>query len=428
MDVSRLNKWSNYARNLGNEIESLKTLSMQGSSSFEANLHNERKKNMMGLPDGSKIFRYPHDLLSNPNYTMYMLIDIHEPDQTALRTRREEIVKQETVDGIKSYFRDLAASGLRAVGQDPSQTDVSGIVDRGIDGLAAGLRPFASGLRAFYAGKGGPRSNYVIRPGADMNGNPLASNYRSWVEEETGIPVVSTKRVGGIYLYMPTGFETSYGIDYEDSNMAGMDMLKMGTALMDKEVDPLVSGEISRKLGFANLKLLNKAAELVPGFEGDFSKFVSAQNRQVVNPMSLHLFKEVKRREFTFPYTFLPTNYEEVKNIHAIINALKYYAHPERSQYGRFLDYPAEFKIWFRETNGSDNYWLPSIQKCVLKNIKVKYGDDASFSVFERNPGRGSPPTKITLELTFGELEILTRERFAEPTTSDGLEGRTWGA
>jgi hypothetical protein len=27
----------------------------------------------------------------------------------------------------------------------------------------------------------------------------------------------------------------------------------------------------------------------------------------------------------------------------------------------------------------------------------------------------GSAPTKITMELTFGELEILTRERFANP-------------
>ena len=52
-----------------------------------------------------------------------------------------------------------------------------------------------------------------------------------------------------------------------------------------------------------------------------------------------------------------------------------------------------------------------SIRGADGKEFKVKYGEETTFTTFQ-NDGYGSAPTKITMELSFSELEILTRDRF----------------
>ena len=99
-------------------------------------------------------------------------------------------------------------------------------------------------------------------------------------------------------------------------------------------------------------------------------------------------------------------------NCHEIINTLKYFSHPKRSEgSGRFLDYPAEFQIYFLQGDGRNNTYMPYIFKCALTEIKVTYGEETTFSTFESD-GFGASPTKIKLDLSFSEMEILTRERF----------------
>jgi hypothetical protein len=51
-----------------------------------------------------------------------------------------------------------------------------------------------------------------------------------------------------------------------------------------------------------------------------------------------------------------------------------------------------------------------------LKDIKVKYGDEAVMSTFYDE--QGPIPTKIVMDLSFSELEILTNDRM--PWTGGG--------
>lgn len=447
----------------------LKKMLNRPLSAFEELLHSKSTSENEKLHRNPKILRYPYDLMMNPEHGMYMKIDIYEPDATALATRRKTFADEAMLNkkleefrrdilqktdnetlkkllGGRDYNRAADLTGLvnqlselpppvgdiafpqydidvdsfvKAAGEirkqqglpaneksetaDKEKFDWGGIVQKGALAFAEALDVQATATK--LAVMGGMRASKLVGPYFEQ---PMSS----WVEEETGMPSQGQNRVGGVYLYMPTTIEASYGIEYESSNMAGMDMLQLPNALLSSDVSPDVTREIARKIGFANLKVLDKVAQFVPGFDGSFEKYMSAQTRQVTNPMSLHLFKEVKRREFTFPYVFLPRSREEVQHIHRIINTLKYYAHPQRSSSGRFLDYPAEFKITFMENDGTENFYLPIIQKCALSGIRVKYGDDATYSVFTRDIS-GSPPTKVTMELTFSELEILTRERFS---------------
>ena len=368
-----------------NEIRAVEALLSRSSSQFEDRLYNTGRGKSEGY------YKYPYDLLSNPTLQSVMKIEIYDTGGGTLDTKRNQFqtITTSIVDNITSSIR----SG--EVVNNTQPTDIAGMIGAGAGAILEGIGAiFNTGKQALVDG--------------DLQGQGLGRD--SYTEEQTGLSGLTQKILQSIYLYMPTGLEVGYGLEYEDSSMAGLDNLKLAKAIA--QGDQASARDIGKKLGLANLKVLDSLGDLVGAESGTFSKFASAQQRQVTNPMALHTFKEVKRREFNFAYTFLPRNQEEMQTCHEIIGLLKYYAHPKRSAgSGRFLDYPAEFGISFLMADGTLNGYLPQILKCALKSISIKYGEDTTFTTFSQD-AFGAAPTKITMSLTFSELEILTRDRF----------------
>jgi len=371
------------------DISELQGLLNRQQSAFERRLYRDDRD--LGY------YKYPYDLMSDPSMQSMMCIEVWDNNPASLDTKRKAFENL----AVKLFGKTKAAAA-KAQADAPAgkKNDLMGIVD-----AAAGAASEAANLFV------GTLSQAALGGNLDAEGK----GRDSYTEEQTGVGGGTSQVLQRIYLYMPTGLEVGYGIEYEDASMSSLDTLKLPKALASGDVN--AARDLGKKLAFANLKVLDKLGELVGAESGTFSKFASAQQRQVVNPMSLHLFKEVKRREFTFAYTFLPRNRMEMNTVYEIIGLLKFFAHPKRSEgNGRFLDYPAEFSITFLNRNNQENVYLPKILKCSLQGIKVKYGDDAAFSTFapddvNDNMSMGAP-TKITMELSFSELEILTRDRF----------------
>jgi hypothetical protein len=366
-----------------NEISAVEALLSRASSQFENRLYNA------GRAWG--YYKYPYDLLSNPALQSIMKIEIYDTGGGALDTKRNRF------QNIASSLVDKITDSI-GIGEKPisiGSVDISGMVGAASGAILEGIGVIVNTAEQALLG-------------GDLQSQGLERD--SYTEEQTGLNGLTQKIIQSIYLYMPTGLEVGYGLEYEDSSMASLDNLKLGKAIV--QGDQAAARDIGKKLGLANLKVLDSLGDLVGAESGTFSKFASAQQRQVTNPMALHTFKEVKRREFNFAYTFLPRNQEEMQTCHEIIGLLKYYAHPKRSEgNGRLLDYPAEFGISFLMGDGTVNGYLPQILKCALKSISVKYGEDTAFATFTQD-AFGAAPTKITMSLTFSELEILTRERF----------------
>jgi len=373
---------------IGNELAALESLmNRPGSISFENRLAGEITARSKGY------FKYPSDLLTDESHQTIMRIQIYENDPQYLATKRE-VTSRLANSLADSLFG--AQNSAEAQDENAGKIDFARIVDAGFEALSAGVGVIAdTAVQAISAG--------------DLKGT--GKNRDSYTEEQTGVAGGTKKNPNFevIFLYMPTGLEVGYGMEYEDSNMAAMDNLKIAKAVI--EGDAAAARDIGKKLGLANIKVLDKVGELMGIESGTFAKYMSAQQRQVVNPMSLHLFKEVKRRDFSFSYTFLPRNREEAITCYRIIDLLKFHAHPKRSEgNGRFLDYPAEFQISFIDQKGRENPYLPYIHKCVLKDIKVRYGEETTMATFKDD--LGAIPTKIILDLSFSELEILTQDRF----------------
>lgn len=371
-----------------NALESL--LMGTNPSAFENRLYKRGE-------DMSKIrhFKYPLELMSHEAHMGAMMFEIYDTNPQYLATKRNRINIMPKEDS-KTVKKAQAAAQK---GVASNEIDIVGAASAAVEG--AGNQMIAGAELAFTAGVSNPQRS-----------NRLARN--SFVEEATGVgggtSIVDTR----IYLYIPNNIQADYGFEYETTDMASLDSLKLPKAMAEGSAE--AANAIAKKIAMSNMKKLEGTVSKIPGVEladGVIGKSIEASQRQIVNPMQLHLFKQVKRRSFSFAYTFLPKSREEMMNCHAIMNLFKFYSHPATSGAGRFLDYPAEFQIRFINTDKNNNYF-PYILKCALTGMKVTYGEETVMSTFMEDQ-YGAPPTKIKMELSFDELEILTRDRF-DPT------------
>lgn len=135
---------------------------------------------------------------------------------------------------------------------------------------------------------------------------------------------------------------------------------------------------------------------------------ISAFSKVAKNPHMEYIFEKVSNRTFNFSFIFTPKSSQESSNIREIIKLLKKTAHPKinamSGNSGMFYDYPCVYDIDF-VTNDSSNEWLPQISTCILTSIKSSPISDSGFSTFY-----DGAPTKISLSLSFEELNALSRE------------------
>lgn len=372
----------------GNAIERL--LIGRNQTDFERKLYR-RGEDL----SSSNYFKYPMELMQDDAHMGAMMFEIYDTNPANLDTQRNRFTF------INEDAAKAAKDAQAAAQSGEVSTDLGDVVGAVVNAAGGAIGQVAEGLVTTFAGG----TLNPPRGGA----NRLARN--SFTEEATGIKGGTSRVNARIYLYIPNNIEAGYGFEYETTNMSALDVMKLPKAIGQGDAE--VANAIGKKIAMANMKVLDSYAEKMGVEAGTLAKSIQASQRQISNPMQLHLFKEVKRRSFSFSYVFIPKSKAEMMNCHAIINMFKYYAHPATSGAGRFLDYPAEFEIKFIQQDRVNGY-LPYIFKCALTGIKVTYGEDTVMSTLmdDVEDPLGAPPTKIKMELTFDELEILTRDRF----------------
>ena len=59
------------------------------------------------------------------------------------------------------------------------------------------------------------------------------------------------------------------------------------------------------------------------------------------------------------------------------------------------------------------NSYIPRVSRCVLKNMEVDYAPEGVISSFIPDE-QGAAPTLATVNLSFQETEIMTKERVSD--------------
>ena len=221
-----------------------------------------------------------------------------------------------------------------------------------------------------------------------------------------------------IILYMPPeGMKFDQSASYEgvETGLAGDIGMGIGGVINDTGFKDKLKA--AAKGSTDVIQELTKEAAfgvvgLIPGMENARAAYDKFKG-QAKNPNLESIFKSVPFREFSFPFTFAPKNEKEKDAVHKIIQLFRFHMLPEQqSGANGYFNVPSEFQITYMYRDNENSY-LPRVSRCVLKQCAVDYAPEGVVSTLTPDE-RGAPPTLITMNLSFGETEIMTKETVAK--------------
>ena len=177
------------------------------------------------------------------------------------------------------------------------------------------------------------------------------------------------------------------------------------------------SPTVKENLAEAGKKALDIAA---PGAKAA----IDIARGKVTNNRMEMVFEGVDRRSFSFSFKMMPKSESEAIAVDKIVNMFRFYMAPSFDTSGgkttttsRTFIVPATFDIEYYYNPGKQNKFLNRISTCVLESCNVTYGGERT-QFFRPTAGGvhgdGAPPVETSIELSFKELEVITREKIAE--------------
>jgi hypothetical protein len=263
----------------------------------------------------------------------------------------------------------------------------------------AGLGGLGSGLTVGGAAKG------AAIGGGLAGGAAIATT--TVLEDYAGVKFGQpSKRLAGfIALYMPNQLSTRYSMQWQDEEMDLAAVVATNPEVA-KSLEAAKESLSKGNVGDAAKAGGGMAAKIVGAELLKKSPSLSAASRSAANPRKEQVFKGVDYRRFQFEYQFAPRDSGEAQQILNIVNMFKYHMHPEFKDSSNFIYiYPSEFDIEYHFGEGQ-NSKLHKISSCVLTEMNVNYSPNGVFSTFP-----DGMPTQINVQLSFTELELLTKER-----------------
>ncbi len=218
-----------------------------------------------------------------------------------------------------------------------------------------------------------------------------------------------------IMLHATPDIEFNYKVNYanEEAGFAG-DVAKLlgdgATGIGD------VMGKAFSGVEIGGVRLLNTTlGAVIPGLAATMQKTTG----KAINERVEVVFQNVDFREFSMKYKFAPKNEFEKQEIEKIIAVLKFHMHPELTEKENYFITPSEFVLTHMYRD-KENAYIPMISRCVLKDMKVNYTPNDVVSTFAPDD-IGAFPTITTVDLTFQEIEIMTKK-----TVGGFVDGRAY--
>lgn len=230
-----------------------------------------------------------------------------------------------------------------------------------------------------------------------------------------GTTTGATKRIKTcIALHMPNNFAARYGVNYEEENL---DVFAAGAAtfggankaIQDARNDRALSDIAKESASAAGPAAFALGLSTPDKFGIKSTGGLQKAIRMAPNPRKEQLFKSVDFRTFQFTYEFYPRDEAEANEVNEIIYNFKLHMHPEFRDTNEFLYiYPSEFDIFYYHGT-QENLNINRHTSCVLTDLTVNYSPQGQFTTFANGM-----PTQITVNMTFKELSLLTKEKIQD--------------
>ena len=248
--------------------------------------------------------------------------------------------------------------------------------------------------------------------------NAAGSSTSLWFTNST---TESDKTIG---LYMPAATNVSYNMAYDDSTIGGLTEIAgeaIQTILRSDDRAAAVA-DAFKKAGPTLKPILTqqslKTLEHLPGLGGAADMAAIARGNIIVPRIEV-MFRGISRRKFAYDFTFRPKNKTESDIADEIIKTFKVAMTPEfiNKSSTRQMTIPNMFDIAYMHFNDKNSY-LNKIGKCFLESADVTYGGDKwqTFGAASKREGggKGAPPYKISLKLSFREIEIMDKQKMQD--------------
>lgn len=168
--------------------------------------------------------------------------------------------------------------------------------------------------------------------------------------------------------------------------------------------------------------LIGKAKDKLKQFTGGMvSNLGESKLGFIINPSEQLMYQGPNLRTFSFDYEFAPTSQKEHNQVKIIIASFKRFSLPKISKNKAFIEYPA---IWKLHISGFDEAEIANIISygindipLALVGLNLNYTPDGAFYAF-----KDGSPVKITVSMTFSEIEPLYRNGFIGEESEDEFE------
>jgi len=359
----------------------------------------------------TKMFQFPLDVTQDPglgNQGHYMMFYINEQLDAQFR------------------FAGEPKDGLGTLNEEAQQRYISDyLVKQRLDNAGTVISEKVKNTDAvtslYNAARAG-NPNITNIKGLHTGGNIADANKQTKIKE--GLQIISVKRKPtrrldtAIAMYMPNTLSSTYGARYQDAAISPLAAGAVDFANEFNESGKLVDAfnkskaklteDLSRRMLLAGLGLIDAL-----GVTGAREAFEIGSGEVITDRMEL-AFKNVNRRNFTYNFKLMPKNSREADEIRNIIAMFKVNMLPEMKK-GRQLatmNFPNTFDIRYMYA-GKDNDYIHRVSTCVLETMTVTYGGDR-YKTFKPHNSDGAPVVETAINLSFKELEIITRERALE--------------
>ena len=291
----------------------------------------------------------------------------------------------QTVEGVRQVIQQVG-NELQTI--KPTNND-SGVVVAGK--LAAGAVGMGvSAIGSLFKGKKTRRTTTAIRlyMPSTLSQSFKQDYFSVSVTEAGGLPLAASQ----------------LGASAIEGLLAG-DMTRIGKSLSDvsKSSSSSVQAELAKTLA-------DKMGSSL-GFGKGVGDLIMQGSGSAVNPNEEVLYKQPQFRHHAFTFDFYPRSETESQNVRNIIRRFKMHAAPElKSGAGtRYFITPSQFEIEFSINDGKpqDECRIGKVGLCVLDDITLDYAPD-EFSVYYDDS-----PTHIRMQLSFKEIEYITRDMIA---------------
>jgi hypothetical protein len=234
-----------------------------------------------------------------------------------------------------------------------------------------------------------------------------------------------------ISLYMPDTLTATYDANYEEMSLTA-DLGPTITTLraIDSSISAVKGGTLGNAIGTNPAVLQAIQGTLGGKISGlginseNLTTLLQRAQGFALNPQLQMVYRGTGLRSFQLSFTFTPKSRDEGIQVNNIINQFKFYSSPSLGQKindnitqsttnSMFLIPPSLFEIEFY-VNGQRSVNLPRYGRCVLTNLDVNHAPNG-FSTYE-----DGTMVQTTLQMSFKEMDILTRDNFIDPVNPRG--------